>query len=312
MKYLSIGTLIINNVHYLDGSKIENLLGGVIYSHCGLMQYSDSTLMVMTAGLDYDKFAGEWLNYNDIPRDGVVIRGEHTINTNLQYFEDGKWEEVSIYGKEHSMRAFGINYIFPNDFEKFIAPDTKGIYIYGDIDRSYFNFINDIRKKYGVKIMEELPPHQCTAENYERFKEIVLPNVDIYSLNKHESFRLFSVESVEEAIEVIKELGVPCYYRVGKKGAYMIMNGEVAFMPSVAVKTPEDEIDPTGCGNSSTATALVGFCEGEDPLMIAAMSAVTAGHMVLQNGPYPSYRDEDRARAREIAKKIYMEQKKLG
>ncbi len=312
MKYLSVGTLIVNNVHFVDGSKIENILGGGLFAHCGLLQYSDSSLMVMSAGLDYEKYFGKWMSDNNVSSDGIVIRGEWTMNTNLQYFEDGKWEEVSIHGKEYSIRAFGVNYIFANDIEKYIADDTKGIYIYGDIDKAFFDFIGDIRKKYGVKVMEELPTRECSAENYDRFKEYVLPNVDIYSLNKPESFALFSVETVEEAIDVIKELGVPCYYRVGKKGAYMIMNGEAAFMPSVAVRTKEEEIDPTGCGNSSTATALVGFCEGEEPLMIAAMAAVTAGHMVLQNGPYPSYKDEDRARARDIATKIYLEQKNLG
>ncbi len=313
MEYLAVGSLIVNHVHFLDGSKNENLLGGgALYSYCGLLQFSDSTLLVTAAGLDYERWFGKWIDNNDISREGILIRSEWTNNTNLQYFEDGKWEETSIYGKDYGSWAFGLFTIFPDDFEKFISPDTKGISVCHAIDKAYFDRVNCLRQKYGVKVMQELPTGECKAKNFERFKDIILPNVDIYSLNKPESFALFSVDTVEEAIEIIKELGVPCYYRVGKKGAYMIMDGEVAFMPSVAVRTKEEEIDPTGCGNSSTATALVGFCEGKEPLMIAAMAAVTAGHIVLQNGPYPNYKAEDRARARELAEKFYNEQKNLG
>ena len=83
--------------------------------------------------------------------------------------------------------------------------------------------------------------------------------MDYYSLNRPESFDLFGVKTEEAAIEKMQQIGVPCFYRVGKRGAYFIKDGEVAFEPSVELGP---QMDPTGCGNSSTAACFAAMCKG--------------------------------------------------
>ena len=68
------------------------------------------------------------------------------------------------------------------------------------------------------------------------------------------------------------------------------------YVPSVVIDKAED---PTGCGNSSTATAMYAFCEGYAPYEIAVMANVTAAYNLRQYGLIPEFSDEIRAQARE-------------
>ena len=66
-------------------------------------------------------------------------------------------------------------------------------------------------------------------------------------------------------------------------------------------------MDPTGCGNCSTAAAMVGMAEGFEPARIAAFANVAADYNALQLGPYPLFSEGLRAKmaaeANELAQK---------
>ena len=109
--------------------------------------------------------------------------------------------------------------------------------------------------------------------------------VDIYSLNLPEAMSLFQADGEEAAIRAILELGTPCFFRVGKRGSYMIQDGKATFEPSLTVGPI---VDATGCGNVSTAAALFGWCEGFPPQVTARLANISAAYNLLQYGPYPA------------------------
>ena len=72
-------------------------------------------------------------------------------------------------------------------------------------------------------------------------------------------------------------------FRVGTKGLYSIADGKSYFVP--CRRYNGSPVDPTGCGNSSTATGGMAFIEGYHPLMCGIMANLTAHYNVRQYGP---------------------------
>ena len=108
---------------------------------------------------------------------------------------------------------------------------------------------------------------------------------------------LFGKADEKSSIDAITDFGVPCFFRVGKKGSYMICNGQSYFAPSVVVGKV---VDATGCGNCSTAAALYSYCEEFKPTKVATMANISAAYNLLQYGPYPNISSEIRNEAMRI------------
>ena len=71
----------------------------------------------------------------------------------------------------------------------------------------------------------------------------------------------------------------------------------VVFAPPVKV---ENSVDPTGCGNCSTAAALIGFAEGLDAFDTVMMANISAGFNACQIGPWPVVDEATRAEAQKL------------
>ena len=135
---------------------------------------------------------------------------------------------------------------------------------------------------------------------------------DYYSFNRPESFRLFETDSEEKVIANIREIGKPCFYRVGPKGAYMLTADEGYFVPSVVLPTRDGDVDPTGCGNSSTAAAMWALVEGKDPLTVCITGNITAGFNAIQYGPHPDLTGRSRERAYQLVSELYEKYKPMS
>ena len=163
--------------------------------------------------------------------------------------------------------------------------------------------MDDIKKKYGFHIMWEVATATANQEHLEDFYRI-LPTVDYYSLNLKEARSLFGLQEEREVIAHMAGLGVPVYFRVGVRGAYLIEGERIRFMPSFI---SPGEVDPTGCGNASTAAAMVGLVERRNPEEICAMAAVAASFNARQYGPQSCMNEEKRKEAETLAAKIVRE-----
>lgn len=217
------------------------------------------SILFADRGSDWEQYFGKWFRDNGISEAGLDPIVQRQTFSELHYLPTGEWKENMFFGPADRKAE---NLRLTEQMLDALTDETRGVYLYESIHNAAFWALVEKRLPAGgPKRMLEIITADCTAENYPVFCERILPLVDIYSLNRTEAYPFFGVTSEQEAVERILEIGKPCYFRCGKRGAYMIMDGRAVFVPSFTVRRPEDEIDPTGCGNCSTAAALYGFAE---------------------------------------------------
>lgn len=300
MDYIAAGFPITNDIVFADGTTSKGHLGGSIFALEGLRVWTDNCLYVANAGPDFSEYYGKWMSDNALSTDGVALRLPYTHYNIVKYFPDHQYYEYSIYGDSYFEDHMKQSLVTPAQVLAALN-ETKGIYLSINIANPEWDEGIPAIQATGCKIMWELPPTVKNPSSHKRIMEII-NLVDIYSLNLPESKHLFGVDSEDQVIEKILAIGKPCFYRVGSKGSYMIMNGQVAFAPSIDIGEP---VDPTGCGNCSTASALYCWREGYDPLMICVMSNIAAAYNIMQYGPYPKFTKEVTAQAHALAKEYY-------
>ena len=159
----------------------------------------------------------------------------------------------------------------------------------------------ELRKERGFKVMWEYTPDLECRTGIRDY----LDACDIWSLNLPEAKELFGTGEETECIDDIRELGRPCFFRLGTKGAAMVLDGKIFFVPIVRVT--DDEKDPTGCGNSSTAAAMWAYFEGYDPLMTTCIANTVAAYNAAQFGPVPLFTEELRKDIFKKAEQVYKE-----
>ncbi|MEA5050764.1 MAG: carbohydrate kinase family protein [Oscillospiraceae bacterium] len=292
MDYVVVGFLINNALHFYNGDRIENVPGGCgLYSFSGIRLFDDSCLLVAGAGRDFGDCFGPWFDRNGIDRRGILLKSDRTMSSILTYDAEGGYVDRSAYGPS-LVHAPALE-LGADDYAPFL-PGAKGLYLYG---RRYPDRekLLALRRRYGFRVMLEISPY-AQAEDLPALLGF-LGCCDCFSLNRRESFRLFSVHSEEEAVRAIRETGKTCYYRLGEKGACMVTADAVDFVPALHVREPEK--DPTGCGNCSAAAAFWALCEGYGPRMAACVANTAAGYNALQYGPVP--RPDDRLRREALA-----------
>ena len=175
----------------------------------------------------------------------------------------------------------------PEQIEKWTQGNAvRGIYVAQSVDTVWWKKLKQIKARDGFKVMWEIEG----PSSYHRYMPEVLnamENVDIFSINIQEARNLFNVETEEECIRELQKMPVDMtLFRVGKKGVYSITPTEVYFVPSAPV---DREIDPTGCGNTSTGAALYAYCEGKDALMVGIMANVASAQNIRQYGVIPDF-----------------------
>lgn len=129
--------------------------------------------------------------------------------------------------------------------------------------------------------------------NFFKQKPLIFPAlemVEFFSVNLREEREMFGVESGQDAFRAIRATGKICGLCMGTRGSVVIMPGKpVAFFPSTGL---DATVDPTGCGNCSTAAVMVGIAKGFSPAHVAASANVAADCNARQLGPCPVLTDE--------------------
>ena len=301
-KYLIAGNIIVNDMLYPDGRKVTGFLGGGIYTANGVLPYTEDLLLLSEAGPDFDDFYGDYFRLNHLSSEGIVNVFPKTCYTLVTYEASGEWSESSVYGPEYQA-----TYGFPRARAKYIekngGPDVRGIYFEAGVQDPVWQDLDRIRKSCpNALIMSELVTEDTHDPALKDQLMDFIGKIDLYSLNLPESMALFGTASEEESVRAIICLGKPCFFRVGKKGSYMIQDGKAWFAPSFESET---SVDPTGCGNCSTGASMYGFCEGYHPLFTANLANVAAGVNARQFGPFPHYSDDVKKWMRRKAEELY-------
>ncbi|CEG26380.1 PfkB family carbohydrate kinase [Bacillus sp. B-jedd] len=301
MKYIIVGPTIVNDIQFADGTTSKGHIGGAIFCLEGLKIWSDDCLYVSNVGEDFSNYYGEWMDKNHCSYEGLNYILPRTEYTTLVYGDEGLHDEVSIYSEDIDKQISALDKRTAEQIASYCSDETKGIYIEASESDPLWDNLHLIQMKCNAKIMWEIPTSAAMEKNR---KEKVLKTIHkagLYSINFPEAMSLFEKEDEKSAVDAIIAFGVPCFFRVGSKGSYMISDGQAYFAPSITIG---DIVDATGCGNCSTAAALYAYCEGFQPEKIAAMANVAAAYNLVQYGPYPVITNETRTEALQLVEKL--------
>lgn len=284
MDYIVAGYNMLTDIYYADGSTLENSPGGSFYAASGVRFWRDRVAYVGTAGPDFDPWYGPWFRAN-----GIDCRVKkclpHTLKYTLEYRPDGIWAERCLYGEEYEAMAKDVGRITPEMLGECVDDGTKGIYIEASLS---------------ARIADEFPavkaliPRGCLMWEVNgddlrdpAMKGAILERiaqVDAFSMNLDEARGFFRTEDGAAILAGLQACGKPCFLRLGEKGAGFVTPEGSVFAPSVGTA---DSVDPTGCGNCSTAAAMIGLAEGLSLEKTAAMANLAAAYCAKQNGPWP-------------------------
>lgn len=305
-KYLSCGNIMSDFVVQADGTLDDIHMGGpAFFALSGIRLWSRQCQLVCQAGADYVDSYGKWMEANGLSSEFVNIAAEQCTQHVLTHKADGTYDFSSRFGLE----ALGYLKTRPEDIEKALTPDVRGIYMAQNIDKVYWKKISRLKEKYGFKFMWELefkPQHLTDKEWLSAVKDVI-GNADMWSLNSNEASMLFGIpkENEEDLISEIMKMPVEMtLFRVGKKGAYAVSQSTAIFCPSIDI---EKSVDPTGCGNCSTGAAMYAHTAGYSLKEVVIMANIAAGYNAAQYGPYMNYTDEVMKNAHKLREKYLAE-----
>lgn len=297
MRYIVASSVGTDQVHLPDGRVFENQMGGAgIYALAGMLTYTPDVLLVSGVGPAYLQRHRAWFEENHVLTKGLAARGDgHTHTTKITYFPNGERVDEPDIG----LTQMRLRDPTPQEVERFCSDATKGIYTFKHLDSPYLERLAALRKAYGCKLMWEISEDAALPENLPVIRDI-LPFIDVFSINRREACCLMEEPDFDQAARRLGELSPGWVFaRRGSQGAVVVEGGRMHLCPPV----PDAAVvDPTGCGNASSAAVLYGYCQGESPRMAGIMGSVAAAAVLAQYGIPPRFDIHTRAEAMAGAK----------
>lgn len=305
MEYCISGQIMIDTVVYADGSDNGINLGGpAAFGFAGVKLWTDDVMMNINVGEDFYGYFDEWLNSYNAFRECIHVINPHGNRHIITYKNDGSYHEDSVYGWDNMHK------MDPRieDYEQPCCDNLKGAYLNNNANCvDFWRGMEQIRKTKGIKTMWEIPTGDVVPEKMDLLTEI-FSLTDYMSINVNEGKTLWNVDTEQQVVQNCLKLPLEMIFlRAGERGAYVIAQNRAVFVPSVE---REDVVDPTGCGNCSTAVAMYAYTHTKDPVLTCAMANISASYNLRQNGPYPGYSQADRDEAWRLLNEIMEEYRK--
>lgn len=293
MKYVVAGNASADCITFADGKCTGFVPGGAtLFALLGIQLWTDDVILCGGFGEDYMDTLGPWLERNHIDRRGFRIRDSKNPLNYMYYRDEGGWDSRTEYGNEHFERLDCNPKL--DHLEEWLE-DCVGLAVFRGDAPEFYQQIFKLREQFGFRLGWEIKGDFAVPEKLEQIRQLT-KNVDSFSINQPETYCLFGVDNDQDAIASLKTLNCSLIiYRVGKRGIYIIRDGETLFAPAF---TKYPVTDVTGCGNISTAAAFYAWCEGMDIYEIAAHANIAAGHNLRYLGAL-ELSEENRRLARE-------------
>jgi len=307
MEYVIGGNVMLDTVRFADGTSHmrESIGGPATFAYSGVKLWTDDVMQASKVGEDYHELFDPWVEKNNVETKGFRVMCEECNHSHLVYFEDGTYGADNTSTRDdffnhERMQDFGFMKTSPEDLGNWTKEGgVKGIYMAQNSDKVFWDKLGAIKARDGFKIMWEI---EATSAVLSRLDKVIYAcqYVDIFSINIQEAQNLFGVEGEEACIRELQKLPVDVtLFRVGAKGLYSVTPSQAIYLPPA----PGPVVDPTGCGNTSTGSALYAYAEGHDALMIGIMANVASAMNIRQFGVIPDFaavREEAYAQAKEL------------
>ncbi|MDR2505074.1 MAG: carbohydrate kinase family protein [Oscillospiraceae bacterium] len=299
-----------------DGSQSgrEHIGGPATFAYAGVRIWTDSVMQCSNIGADHETLFKPWIEKNNIETKGFKVVCDRCNHTILRFMDKSGKYGAADYGqteeeswlKNDAWQDFGYMKTKPEELEVFTKDGVKGVYMAQNADRTFWKKLSAIKKRDQFKMMWEIEAPWSHKHYLEDIREIAADAVDIFSINISEAQKLFEVESDEDCIKGLQTLDVDMtIFRVGDRGLYAVTRDEAIHLPPA----PGEIVDPTGCGNTSTGSALYAYAEGKDALMVGIMANIGAKQNIRQYGVVPDFLSV-REESYEMAEELYKNYKK--
>ena len=211
MKYIVQSTVVWDRISFPGSSDAMEAPGGAgFYALAGMKVWEDDVGIVSGIGADYLPKFGDWYRENHLPTEGLLVKDPHSPQTLVQYAPDGERTERPVFGEAHyhSIEAT------PQELAPF-CQDAAGIYVFKNLDPSYWEGLLPLKEKYGFHLMWEIAADAAVSEHYHAVKKLA-EQTSVFSINRTEALQLTQAASLEAAIAVLQDWapdGVTALYR---------------------------------------------------------------------------------------------------
>ncbi|KAI8886212.1 Ribokinase-like protein [Backusella circina FSU 941] len=300
--YGSMGSLIIDDIRYLDGTEEHDVIGGAgVFAIYGMRLWQDKHTsktvgFVAQCGFDHPKAITQQLEQLDISLIQPIHPDKHTTRG------------LNTFGPNDHRDFEYIHPIIrttPSDFPDSWIESMECLHIISSAERA-LEVVEEWRekeakfnKKRRTTMIWEPVPWDCIHEKQDAIIE-TCREIDIISPNHEELADILGikVEHHQQKEEDIKESVEKCatamfnrleqtkalVVRAGKNGAFVVSNHEKVWVPAYWNK-PEVIVDVTGAGNAFCGGYCVGWVEtGQDPVRSAYYGSVSASFVIEQVG----------------------------
>ncbi len=237
------------------------------------------------------------MDANGYSREALVYGEEDTTYLEVHYSPNGLWTHRPVKKPDGTFYNDKFAKVRPAVMAPFLAK-CGGLFLNANVTQPFWDELIALRDKNKTPLMWEIGTQDFVPELREKVFAL-MKKCDYYSMNFEEAKILFDTDSECEILRNLCDLKIPCFFRAGEKGAYLTRYDRYTFVKSYGVA---DGVDPTGCGNSSTAASLVGLCEGYTDAYTVALANAVAAINARYVGPCPKITDDLRCEAAQIAK----------
>ena len=289
-EYICAGNVMLDSHDPNPRHGVQEYIGGpATFAYSGIRIWTDKVMQVSRVGADYKELFDPWMERNNVERKGfnvVCDRSNHIWAFGYLYGFSEPPKEFDEYNN-NIFEDFGYLKTNPEEIGKFTeGSHIKGVYLAQNIDRVFWKKLGEIKKRDGFKMMWEIEGSWTFRQFLDRVRDICTNYVDVFSINLSECESLFNCKGDEECIAGLQSLDVDLtLFRVGERGLYVVTKDDAIYLPPA----PGPIVDPCGCGNTSTGSALYAYCEGKDPLMIGIMANIASSMNIRQYGVIPDF-----------------------
>jgi sugar/nucleoside kinase (ribokinase family) len=284
--YVIYGKIIIDSIKLLDGTIIENQLGGGgPQGAFGARLWSDSVGLVTRIGNSFPEEIKKRLDELNINTEGLNVYPDlATLHGNMFYNEndyldtnDRETNQKLNCLSRNIQKMLEKNIVLPQSYTKPKVFHLITEYVRENMVQQALEF----RKKGTLFSLEPLIDYQCWKNKNEMIK--FLPQADVVSPDWP------SASGFADSFDPLRVLkwwaqSGPAYVSVrnGRHGSYVWDRKTDKMWHIPIVEAPR--IDPTGCGNGYAGAFCVGCDVYKDAGMAGAMGTVAAAFMVKTPG----------------------------
>lgn len=228
-----------------------------------------------------ETFRGDMAKIGVSHQTAPVESGTHTGRSMILFTPDGQRTMNTFLGAAVELS--------PADIEESLISSAKVTYLEGylfdpPLAMEAFYKAAKIAHDAGRKVSLTLSDPFCVGRHRNAFQTLVEGHIDILFANEDEIKALYEVNTIEEAIAIVKSKCEIVAITRSEKGSVVLKDG---VQTVISAEPVAQVVDTTGAGDAYAAGFLFGYTEGYDMAMCGKLGSIAAAEIISHVGPRP-------------------------